>query len=280
MFTTILAATDKPALADPSVLTAMQIVKQTNSGLHIMHVLEPLQTDGKPLVKHFQTGQPVLVDSAYKASVREEIIRSYPGLLADIGDFDIAVSVGIPWREILKQVEKSKAELIVMGSCAQGVRGDDCVTKEAGIGTTLEKRLQKFSRAYIEGVDHDYCVGAGVMAHEEILVCAQQNDADILVMGSHTKDKEGKWYAGSAVKRVLHSSKYPLTVLSDPDVLKPWEADATIAAIQDSDAGRTVQPDRLLACSSKYHIRDHDHVYMLFGDELGDNLGDHFYQIL
>jgi hypothetical protein len=78
------------------------------------------------------------------------------------------------------------------------------------------------------------------MAHEEIQVCAQQSDADILVMGSHTKDKEGKWYAGSVVKRVLHSSKYPLIVLSDPDVLKPWEADATIAAIQNSDADRTV----------------------------------------
>jgi nucleotide-binding universal stress UspA family protein len=322
MFTTILAATDKPALADPSVLTAMQLAKQTNAGLHIMHVLEPLQTDGKPLVRHFQTGQPVQVDSAYKASVREEIIRSYSGLLADIGDFDIAVSVGIPWHEILEQVKKSKAELIVMGPCAQGVRGDDCVTKEAGIGDTLEavwsrakspvliannelseekkrngsvlvgidfsksceaalvfasrlaktfrarlvlfhmipvppipkysqadyqadihaaeKRLQKFSRAYIEGVDHDYCICAGVMAHEEILVCAQQHDADILVMGSHTKNKEGKWSAGSVVKRVLQSSKYPLIVLSDPDVLKPWEADATIAAIQKSDADRTV----------------------------------------
>ena len=322
MFTTILAATDKPALSDQSVLTAMQMATHTDAGLHIMHVLEPIKTDGKPLARHFRTGQPVQIDSAYKASVSEEIIRCYPGLLSDISDFDITVSVGVPWHEILKQVKKSKAELIVMGSRTQGVREDDRVAKDAEIEDTLaavwsraktpvlitnkelgeekkrigtvlvgidfsksceaalvfafrlakafrarlvlfhmipvppipkysqadyqadvhaaEKRLQKFSRAYIEGVDHDYCVCAGVMAHEEILVCAQQNGADILVMGSHTKEKEGKWYAGSVVKGVLYSSKYPVIVLSDPKGLKPWKPSETITAIQNSDTDRRV----------------------------------------
>jgi nucleotide-binding universal stress UspA family protein len=46
-----------------------------------------------------------------------------------------------------------------------------------------------------------------------------EKDADLIVMGSHTKEKGGKWYFSSAVERVSYRSICPVVVVTDPKVL-------------------------------------------------------------
>ncbi|MCP3895391.1 MAG: universal stress protein [Bacteroides sp.] len=46
-----------------------------------------------------------------------------------------------------------------------------------------------------------------------------QKDIDLIVIGSHTKEKSGKWYAGSAVERVSLRSICPVIVVTDPKAL-------------------------------------------------------------
>lgn len=84
-------------------------------------------------------------------------------------------------------------------------------------------RLREFYQDIINEIDHEYCVWGGVFPHAEILKCAEKKNVDLIVMGSHTKEKQGKWYSGSAVERVAFRSDCPVIVITDPDVLRPWE---------------------------------------------------------
>ena len=83
----------------------------------------------------------------------------------------------------------------------------------------LQKKLYEFSLVIPEEIEHDLYVWGGALPHVEILKCAVKKNADLIVMGSHTKEESGKWYVGSAVERVSYRSPCPVVVITDPKVL-------------------------------------------------------------
>jgi nucleotide-binding universal stress UspA family protein len=83
----------------------------------------------------------------------------------------------------------------------------------------LKQKLDEFCRVIPAEIQHDFNVWGGALPHLEILKCAGEKDADLIVMGSHTKEKSGKWYVGSAVERVSYRSVCPVVVVTDPIVL-------------------------------------------------------------
>ena len=83
----------------------------------------------------------------------------------------------------------------------------------------LKNKLEEFSKLIPPEIEHDFNVWGGALPHLEILKYAVKKDADLIVMGSHTKVKEGKWYVGSAVERVSYRSNCPVVVITDPNVL-------------------------------------------------------------
>jgi nucleotide-binding universal stress UspA family protein len=83
----------------------------------------------------------------------------------------------------------------------------------------LKKKMEEFCRVVPAEIEHEFNVWGGALPHLEILKCAGKKDADLIVMGSHTKVKEGKWYVGSAVERVSYRSICPVVVVTDPKVL-------------------------------------------------------------
>jgi nucleotide-binding universal stress UspA family protein len=85
------------------------------------------------------------------------------------------------------------------------------------------QRLESFYRPYLDGLDHQVLIRAGAMPHLEILKAAGENRADLILMGSHTKESAGKWYPGSAVERVGIRADCPVVVITDPRVLIRWE---------------------------------------------------------
>ena len=91
-----------------------------------------------------------------------------------------------------------------------------------------KKRLESFYDNYLTGTDHRYLIKAGAMPHLEILTCAGENNIDSIIMGSHTKEKPGKWYPGSAVERVAYRAGCPVVVVTDPGALTHW--DLTVCA--------------------------------------------------
>jgi nucleotide-binding universal stress UspA family protein len=83
----------------------------------------------------------------------------------------------------------------------------------------LKQKLVEFCQVIPAGIEYDFNVWGGTLPHLEILKCAGKQKADLIVMGSHTKDKGRKWYVGSAVERVSYRSICPVVVVTDPKVL-------------------------------------------------------------
>jgi len=81
---------------------------------------------------------------------------------------------------------------------------------------TAQSRLDALCREVPPGIEAECRVWGGVHPHLEILKYAAHQDADTIVMGSHTKDKSGKWYVGSAVERVSYRAACPVIVITAP----------------------------------------------------------------
>jgi len=101
-----------------------------------------------------------------------------------------------------------------------------------------KNRLASFYESYLDGTDHQYLIRAGALPHLEILTGAGENKVDLIIMGSHTKEKPGKWYPGSAVERVAYRAACPMMVVTDPRALTHWD----LAVTADDGEGK----DRLI----------------------------------
>ncbi|MDX2455446.1 universal stress protein, partial [Desulfosarcina sp.] len=95
---------------------------------------------------------------------------------------------------------------------------------------------------------HAYNIWGGALPHQEIIKCAEKNKADLIVMGSHTKKTDGKWYAGSVVERTGFRSNCPVIVITDPDALLLWDGNA----LSKAEIGK--EKDRLIHVFSKKKI--------------------------
>lgn len=80
----------------------------------------------------------------------------------------------------------------------------------------LSRRLKDFSDEMPASIDREYCVRGGGHPHLEISKYALKKKVDLIVMGSHTRDENKKWYVGSAVERVSYRAHCPVAVLTDP----------------------------------------------------------------
>ena len=104
-----------------------------------------------------------------------------------------------------------------------------------------KKKVRQFCREEIPaGTAHEYHVWGGALPHQEILKCAEKTNADLIIMGSHTKESAGKWYAGSAVERVSFRSACPVMAVTDPDALIEWGEDREARMQRRKDADRRI----------------------------------------
>lgn len=84
---------------------------------------------------------------------------------------------------------------------------------------SLRTKLETLCQGIPNGIESEYGVWGGALPHLEILKYAKKQDVDLIVMGSHTKAKEGKRYVGSAVERVSLRSLCPVIVVTNPKAL-------------------------------------------------------------
>jgi nucleotide-binding universal stress UspA family protein len=96
------------------------------------------------------------------------------------------------------------------------------------------KRLAgKFRDQVPDPIEVEIHTWGGVHPDIEILKCAQRNNADLIIMGSHTKLKgklqESRWYVGSAVERVSAKSACPVVVITDPKALEQFNLEEIIS---------------------------------------------------
>ena len=79
MFEKVLTTTDMLDACDAVVVTALEIAKQNQGRLFVMHVLEPSYFhECGPLesVKDFKTGKEIASSQEYQKTVKENLIRN------------------------------------------------------------------------------------------------------------------------------------------------------------------------------------------------------------
>jgi nucleotide-binding universal stress UspA family protein len=85
-----------------------------------------------------------------------------------------------------------------------------------------QKRMHALCVRLLKDAGHQSVLKSGVQPHVEILQFVGQVGADLIVMGSHTRDRTGKWYAGSVVQQVARHARCPVIIVNGPEALKPW----------------------------------------------------------
>ena len=309
MFKRILAATDVLTATDTPVLTAAKIAEQNNAKLYILHVLESTSTENRHLIKHFRTGENIITTIDYEKSIKTHIETIYKDTFHLSLNYEIRVTPGFPWEEILRWSREKNIDLIVLGPHSTRAEEKKVVRVVGIIGSTVvgvimrencpvmianpsipkkplafkrilvgidfsrscecalcfavkfakeyrsklfpfhmipvpplpkyskadyeadiaaaKKRLKEFCHEFLVEIAHEYNVWGGTLPHLEILKCVEKKDADLIMMGSHTKEKNGKWYAGSVVERTSYRSNCPVVTVTDPEVLLPWKDSLT-----------------------------------------------------
>ena len=138
MFKKLLVATDMLEACDAAVITALEIAKQNNGKLQILHVLESSSTIYRNFVKHFRTGEEIVSTDEYEESVKKEIEKKCAGALGPNGKYEIMVTAGFPWEVILKSAWEKRAELIVLGPHSGKAEEKGVARTSGAIGSTLE----------------------------------------------------------------------------------------------------------------------------------------------
>jgi len=289
MFEKVLTATDMLDACDAAVVGALEIAKQNQGKLFVLHVLEPSyfhECGPVETVRDFKTGEETSATKEYKETVKEALDKKCAGALKPYGKYQIDIAYGRPSIEIRRWARKFNADLIVLGPHAgraeEGLIGtiigntvEDvimhstspviiinrlipkeklnfkkimvCVDFSKSCKHACEfaaKLAQKYSSKLLlfhmssrggsekeiaekirkfcvmpEGLEHEYGIWQGTEPYLEILKYAREKDADLIVMGSHTKETVERPYVGSAVENVSGQSVCPVIIVTHPDAL-------------------------------------------------------------
>jgi nucleotide-binding universal stress UspA family protein len=83
-------------------------------------------------------------------------------------------------------------------------------------------KMALFSKPYIAGVSHSFHCWGGAIPYQELCKCVGNCQTDAIVIGSHTKETQGKWYAGSTVEKIGLRTTCPVFVLTHSRALTRW----------------------------------------------------------
>jgi nucleotide-binding universal stress UspA family protein len=284
MFGKVLTATGIPGSCEPALITALEIAKQNQGRLFILHVMEATyrhECGPQEAVKDFRTGEGVAPTHEYKEAVKEELNKQCGEALNPFGNYEINVVEGRPGIEIRRWARKIGADLIVLGPHMEREEGNELdgshsfIQKEkldfkkilVGIdfsksceyacqfalklarkyGSKLflfhmipsqpsgytkkdleqeisasQKKLKDFCKIP-QGMECEFPVWEGTQPSSEILKSAFEKGADLIVMGSYTKETGEKPYVGSAVEQVSAKSSCPVAVVTHPDAIAKAE---------------------------------------------------------
>ena len=101
-------------------------------------------------------------------------------------------------------------------------------------------RMASFCQHYLGNLPHRYHLWGGALPFRELFKCADKCQSDVIVLGSHTKEAHGKWYAGSTVEKVSFQAICPVFVLTDARALQPWLKKRVLADSLGSPGDHTI----------------------------------------
>jgi nucleotide-binding universal stress UspA family protein len=138
MFERVLTATDMLDACDAAVITALEIAKQNQGRLFVLHVLEPSyfhECGPVETVRDFKKGEETSATIEYREKVKEELDKKCAGALKPYGNYEIKISYGKPSIETRRWARKFGADLIVLGPHAGKI-------EEGLIGTPIGNTVE------------------------------------------------------------------------------------------------------------------------------------------
>jgi len=137
MFKKILFATSASLASDYAARVAFDMAQRHDARMTIFHVLGVPTRGYSQVVIDIKTGERVELDDEYVSWVEEEIKTYYSRQLETAKDVEIKISVGLPYREILREARDSQPDLVIMG----GTTEDEGVSvyKKSMVGSTLQR---------------------------------------------------------------------------------------------------------------------------------------------
>ena len=118
MFKKVLTATGGVGACDPALITALEIARQNQGKLFILHVLEATyrhECGPQESVRDFKTGEAVAPTYEYKEAVKAELDKKCAGALRPYGNYEMNIVEGRPGIEIRRWASKIGADLVVLG---------------------------------------------------------------------------------------------------------------------------------------------------------------------
>lgn len=138
MFNKILVATDASAFCDAAVSTAIEIAHENNGTLYILHVLEADPEVKSGLATHLEVNDAIIHDDIDKQAVKRAIENQCHSAPGDLEDIEIRIAAGLPWVEIQKWAQASKADLIILGPHHRKQEAENRTEAGRAIGSTIE----------------------------------------------------------------------------------------------------------------------------------------------
>jgi len=92
----------------------------------------------------------------------------------------------------------------------------------------IHTRMEAFGHRYLGDIAHAYHFWGGALPYREIFKCAERCKPDAIILGSHTTETQGKWYAGSTVEKVSLQAVCPVFVITDFKVRPAREASGVL----------------------------------------------------
>jgi len=139
MFRTVLTATDLLEGSDAAVRSAIEVCRRNEAKLLAIHVLESSYSGiFRQFVKDFKTGEDMVVSKEYEERTRKTLGVKWAATLGPYMNYDIEITAGVPWIEILRAARKDRADLVVLGPHGRGAEEKGVARRTGAVGSTVE----------------------------------------------------------------------------------------------------------------------------------------------
>ncbi|MBW1650546.1 MAG: universal stress protein [Deltaproteobacteria bacterium] len=119
MFKTILLAASADHACDNAAKSAFRLADLTNAHITVFHVLGMPAHGFSQEVIDVKTGEKVEASEEYISWVKEEIKIYYAKQFEKTKSFDIKIAVGMPYREILREIKNGRYDIVTLGGTSK-----------------------------------------------------------------------------------------------------------------------------------------------------------------
>jgi nucleotide-binding universal stress UspA family protein len=105
----------------------------------VIHVLESSYSGiFRQFVKDLKTGEEMVVSKGYAARTKKTLRAKWAATLGPYMNYDIEITTGVPWIEILRAARKDRADLVVLGPHGKGAEEKGVARRTGAVGSTIE----------------------------------------------------------------------------------------------------------------------------------------------